>query len=327
MPEPAQPDHATQRPRERAPCPYCGHVQLLNAECIACRGLFEPLSRRATQDAMGPWQVRDDANPFLPGCSYNTLRMLIARGRITSEHILRGPTTRQFWAFARDTPGVAHLLGECHNCHAPAAPADRVCKVCRASFAAPTDRASLGLEKSNADRGGAHAALPHHAGVAPASTPAALPFERIAPVASRGTNAARLRRTNVIALVSVVALCAALGAWFGRDAFDADRRDVAEDHRAGPNLLNEPGAARPSPAGAAEGASPGAEASSDALAGEIRRIVEGVDENDFGSIRAGLQALQALREADPMGGSVALLNAEIERLERRIDELTLRKFL
>ena len=30
-------------------CPYCGHAQFGGDRCQACAGLFEPLSRRATQ--------------------------------------------------------------------------------------------------------------------------------------------------------------------------------------------------------------------------------------------------------------------------------------
>ena len=40
-------------------CPYCGHAQSAAgvgaAQCAACKGLFDPLSRQATQNAMGPW--------------------------------------------------------------------------------------------------------------------------------------------------------------------------------------------------------------------------------------------------------------------------------
>ncbi len=130
---------------ETVVCPYCGHIQPEAPQCESCHGLFEPLSRQATQNAMGAWFIRDEDNPFLPGCSYQTLEKLIKKGRITPETVVRGPTTRQFWAFARDTPGVAHLLGACHNCHASAEADEYMCAACGAVFVAPADRHSLGL--------------------------------------------------------------------------------------------------------------------------------------------------------------------------------------
>ena len=95
-------------------CPYCGVRTEPGAErCGACKGLQDPLSRQATQNAMGPWAVRDDAANCTPGFSYETLRSMVMRGRIRRDTIVRGPTTRQFWMFAANTPGVAVLLGEC----------------------------------------------------------------------------------------------------------------------------------------------------------------------------------------------------------------------
>src|SRR5881394_2638955 len=78
---------AEPRPRPAPPipnptltvCPYCGHNSFNNARCDQCKGLLDPLSRQASQNAMGPWFIRDEAAPFRPGCSYETLRALIAR--------------------------------------------------------------------------------------------------------------------------------------------------------------------------------------------------------------------------------------------------------
>lgn len=140
------PAHAGPTPIPKAVlCPYCGHLSLNTSRCESCRGYFDPLSRQASQNSMGPWFVRDEANPFRPGCSFDTLCSLIRRGKVGPETVLRGPTTRQFWTFARNTPGVAHQLGECHNCHAPAAADDRVCRACGADFTHADDRQHLGL--------------------------------------------------------------------------------------------------------------------------------------------------------------------------------------
>lgn len=126
-------------------CPYCGHTQTDTTRCDRCKGLFEPLSRQATQNNMGPWHLRSENNPFTPGLSFDKLADLIAKGRVRRDTIIRGPTTRQFWAFACNTPGVAALLGECHSCHRPVRSNEFVCRFCEASLSPPTDRQHLGL--------------------------------------------------------------------------------------------------------------------------------------------------------------------------------------
>lgn len=94
---------------------------------------------------MGPWFIRDQVNPFHPGCSYETLRRLVARGKVRPDTVVRGPTTRQFWSFAKNTPGVAHLLGACHACATPTRPTAPSCQSCGASFIVAEDRQTLGL--------------------------------------------------------------------------------------------------------------------------------------------------------------------------------------
>jgi hypothetical protein len=94
---------------------------------------------------MGPWFIRDLAHPFRPGCSFETLRDLIRRGRIAPETVIRGPATHQFWTFAGRAPAVANLLGNCHNCRGPASPEEFACRACGASFSPDTDRQHLGL--------------------------------------------------------------------------------------------------------------------------------------------------------------------------------------
>lgn len=94
---------------------------------------------------MGPWAIRDEDHPFRPGCSYETIRDLVARGKITPNTIVRGPPTNQFWALAKRTPGVAHLLGACHNCGHPARATDFLCGTCGAAFGVDQDRQHMGL--------------------------------------------------------------------------------------------------------------------------------------------------------------------------------------
>ncbi len=126
-------------------CTYCGSLSISTNKCSNCGGHFDLLSRQRTQNGMGPWFIRDQVNPFHPGCSYETLRRLVARGRVRPDTVMRGPTTRQFWSFARNTPGVAHLLGACHACHTPVDSQAVSCPSCNASFIVVSDRQQLGL--------------------------------------------------------------------------------------------------------------------------------------------------------------------------------------
>lgn len=141
-------------------CPYCGCTQPASDRCVDCGGLFEPLSRRATQIAMGPWFIRDKNNPFRPGCSYEVLKKQIRAGRIKPTTVIRGPTTRQFWSVARHVPGVAHLLGYCHRCGVKVNPDVLSCPSCLEPFREVAQRDELGLMFPTAtDAGAAQRAL------------------------------------------------------------------------------------------------------------------------------------------------------------------------
>lgn len=132
-------------PAQRVLCPYCGEVSADPRRCDGCRGFFDPLSRQATQNAMGPWFIRDESGPWRPGCSIETLREMIRRGKVTRDTVLRGPGTKQFWNFAGRTPSIANLLGACHNCRAVVKPDDYSCKACGAVFTPDADRQHMGL--------------------------------------------------------------------------------------------------------------------------------------------------------------------------------------
>lgn len=126
-------------------CPYCGSVTPDSGRCLGCGGRFDPLSRQATQNQMGPWVIRDERSPFRPGCTYDTLVRLVDQGKIGPETVLRGPTTRQFWMLARHAPGVASRMGMCHSCQSPVKPDAFACPSCHASFSVERDRQHLGL--------------------------------------------------------------------------------------------------------------------------------------------------------------------------------------
>lgn len=163
-------------------CPYCGETQPAAERCRSCAGLFEPLSRQATHNAMGPWFIRDPQRPFQPGCSYETLVKLIRAGRVTKYSIIRGPTTRQFWTVAKHVPGVAHVLGYCHQCDAAVDPDAVGCPNCGTPFGAYLDRNYLGLPDIRP--------LPGEATLedeAPASVPVGAGMRRPAPMSRGGT--------------------------------------------------------------------------------------------------------------------------------------------
>lgn len=126
-------------------CPYCGTVSTNVQKCTGCGGHLDALSRQATQNSMGPWYVRDEDRPYRPGCSYDTLSKLCESGKVTTETVLRGPTTGQFWMLARRVPGIAHKLGVCHSCQGVAKPDEYACRGCGAVFAGERDRQHLGL--------------------------------------------------------------------------------------------------------------------------------------------------------------------------------------
>ncbi|MCC6908301.1 MAG: hypothetical protein IT430_10205 [Phycisphaerales bacterium] len=126
-------------------CPYCGHTQTGATRCDVCGGLFEPLSRQATQNAMGPWFIRDEAQPFRPGCCYDVLVRMIERGKVGPATIVRGPTTQQFWKRADRVQGLSHLMGLCFSCGERVGRTDVCCEFCGAMFTEEDERQVLGL--------------------------------------------------------------------------------------------------------------------------------------------------------------------------------------
>jgi hypothetical protein len=218
-PRAEQHNGATRRPHPQPRaliCPYCGSPVPGLQQCPRCKGLLDPLSRQASQNAMGPWAMRDESAPFRPGFSYTTLRAMVVRGKITRDSIVRGPPTRQFWTQARCTPGVAHLLGECHACHAPARSNDMGCAACGASFVVDDDRQHLGLAPvqllpGHAPADAIAASLLDEAGggSAAAAGTTSYPGRMAGQPALRGPR--RLSLTSLVLLVVCMALLAALG--------------------------------------------------------------------------------------------------------------------
>lgn len=165
-------------------CPFCGGATPDLPRCAQCSGPLDPLSRQATQNAMGPWFIRDEQHPFRPGCSYETILSMVARGKIVADTILRGPSTSQFWYPARRVPGVAHKLiagGVCHACQQPIN-GESECPTCGAVFHADPDRQFLGLMPVRALPG---SGIPEPTRIEPAAVEHVPPVQPAPPVPVR----------------------------------------------------------------------------------------------------------------------------------------------
>lgn len=140
-------------PAENVPtevCPYCGvEIRAELPQCPRCTGKLDEFNRRLIQQHLGPWYVRLPRMVFRPGCSYTVVKDLVRRGVIEADTIVRGPTTRQYWMYAKDTPGVAHLLGLCHACGQWVESTARACPHCSREFPSPEHRNYLGLDPDN----------------------------------------------------------------------------------------------------------------------------------------------------------------------------------
>ena len=162
-------------------CPFCGGLTADSGRCQRCSARFDPLSRQASQNEMGPWFVRDESMPYRPGCNYSTIKRLVESGGIEANSVLRGPSTRQFWMLAKHTPGVAQMLGVCHNCGHEVEGGAFACGSCQEPFSADRDRQHLGLGPARPLPGKARAEIlalraEPPAGAELVSGPAAIPL-------------------------------------------------------------------------------------------------------------------------------------------------------
>jgi len=350
------------RPEESL-CPYCGAKQAGGERCDSCGGLFEPLSRQATQNEMGPWYIRDEDAPFAPGRSYQALKRLVAKRRLKPDTVIRGPSTRQFWARARHVQGVAHLLGECHNCHAPARATDYMCRACGAVFTAPSDRQHLGLAPMRLIPGQASpeqvARLSMSAAASPlprAAPERRTPAERVpapagkpspaspkpevgveAPASGESRATKRLRRDvgrlRALAIAAILVNVALLGAVIimaaQRNAANSGAAAATSggaDGAAADSATAAPGESAPVAADAGAGETPSALTRS-----EARSLVERAEslatEDSQESLEGALVLLRRVKREAPAGAKPVNLDTRITALERRLDELTLRDFL
>ncbi len=332
-------------------CPYCGHRAGATAEeCPECRGLFEPLSRIATQNAMGPWQIRDEATPFRPGCSLDTLRSMIRRGKLTRESVLRGPTTSQFWTRAAEIQGVAHLLGSCHACAGKATPSEHFCRTCGASFVVQDDRNWMGLdavrpltapESTGVEQKPAGTAAPESSQQSGATPGAATTeftdlftpmSEPLGAPPSRSSARESRRRANAVGhavAAATVALCAAalsVAVWAASaaHAINTDASPAQESPDAAQGA--EPGLTGSPTEDTRSNAEPvGADLDVWRIRLETAATLSAAD--DIASLEQAIAILREVLQEAPTQARPADLGDQIEALERRVDDLTIRKFL
>jgi hypothetical protein len=126
-------------------CPYCGKTQPVARRCAGCGGHFDRWSLAATRNEMGPWFIRDDANPHFVGLGYDAIVEMIRSHELDRDAAVRGPTTGQFWTLARRAPGLAHHFGRCHACQGPVDPQKPRCETCGEAPPQPPSRNDFGL--------------------------------------------------------------------------------------------------------------------------------------------------------------------------------------
>jgi hypothetical protein len=127
-------------------CPICGETQQETSVCKVCSSSLDADGLLHAEGSIGPWWARDQQSPFSPGMTYDHIAELARRGDIERHTILRGPTTRQLWKVARRVPGIAHILGRCHNCGEHVDPHARACDACNVPFLTFRDRNNFGVD-------------------------------------------------------------------------------------------------------------------------------------------------------------------------------------
>ena len=115
-----------------APCAYCGQVIPRDSpRCPHCRTAFSAAVRQAYREAVGPWFYLVAKNPSGRGVTFETLVKLVEKGRVKADSIVRGPTTRQDWLYAAETPRLSKYLGLCPHCFGEATPDLTYCTHCQ----------------------------------------------------------------------------------------------------------------------------------------------------------------------------------------------------
>lgn len=113
------------------PCVYCGRALPRDSQrCTYCKTSYSVAVRRASREIEGSWFYLEPRNPSNRGVDFRTMLKLIEKGRLKRDGIVRGPTTRQDWMYAAETPMLSKHLGLCPHCFAPASGQQEFCDTC-----------------------------------------------------------------------------------------------------------------------------------------------------------------------------------------------------
>jgi hypothetical protein len=121
-------------------CPFCGVMNHKpGLACPRCTLEDTPEARSATKVRIGPWYVLQSRNPAAPGMKFQTLQLLIRKGFVTPQSVVRSPTTNQLWQSAAKVKGLSREFGLCYSCGGEMSNAELLCPHCNRSQALPTE--------------------------------------------------------------------------------------------------------------------------------------------------------------------------------------------
>jgi hypothetical protein len=121
-------------------CPFCGETNSKPGKpCPRCTLEDTPATRKATKVRIGPWYVLQSRNPAAPGMKFQTLQLLIRKGFVTPQSVVRSPTTSQLWQSAAKVKGLSREFGLCYSCSGEISSGDAVCPHCNRSQSLPSE--------------------------------------------------------------------------------------------------------------------------------------------------------------------------------------------
>jgi hypothetical protein len=111
----------------------------LGKACARCTLEDTPAARSATKVRIGPWYVLQSRNPAAPGMKFQTLQLLIRKGFVTPQSVVRSPTTSQLWQSAAKVKGLSREFGLCYSCGREIGPCEALCPHCNRSQSLPSE--------------------------------------------------------------------------------------------------------------------------------------------------------------------------------------------
>ena len=121
-------------------CPFCGAMNSKpGSACPRCTLEDTPAARSATKVRIGPWYVLQSRNPAAPGMKFQTLQLLVRKGFVTPQSVVRSPTTSQLWQSAAKVKGLSREFGLCYACGGEIGPCEALCPHCNRSQSLPSE--------------------------------------------------------------------------------------------------------------------------------------------------------------------------------------------